>query len=115
LKPERRFFLSLGSVKTIITSPSANECQNPIGIEDTVKLINDYIVQTITVPSDDGYRKAPVLISRLSRGGKTTVLRATCRELFKKFNCIMISFNGMDVLAGYQKKTMKMSPQHFFD
>ena len=76
-------FVGVGkSVKTIITSPSANECQNPIGIEDTVKEINDYIVQTITVPSDDGYRKAPVLISRLSRGGKTTVLRATCRELF---------------------------------
>ena len=96
-------FVGVGkSVKTIITSPSANECQNPIGIEDTVKEINDYIVQTITVPSDDGYRKAPVLISRLSRGGKTTVLRAACRELLKKFNCIMISFNGM---AGYQEKT----------
>ena len=31
-------FVGVGkSVKTIITSPSANECQNPIVIEDTVK------------------------------------------------------------------------------
>ena len=46
-----------------------------------------------------------MLISRLSRGGKTTVLRAACRELFKKLNLILISFNGIDVLAGYQEKT----------
>jgi len=72
-------------------------CQNPYGINETVDIvqrkIRESIGRSITLVGD--FRKAAILLSRCSRGGKTTLLHAIQKSFIDTdTQALLISFNG---------------------
>ena len=83
--------------KTYRCASTPNDCPEPIGLQDTIDEAMDIISRHIdkSTSSSGTYRKPPILISRLARGGKTTALLALFDRLKDDGkNVMFISFNG---------------------
>ncbi len=93
----RRFHLTVEVSKTYRCASTPNDCPEPIGLQDTIAEAMDIISSHIdkSTCSSGTYRKPPILISRLARGGKTTALLALFDRLKDDGNNVMfISFNN---------------------
>ena len=76
---------------------SSNNCPEPIGLDKTINealsITSSHIQESSN--SSGTYRKPPLLISRMARGGKTTVLLAIFDRIKATGNNAMfITFNG---------------------
>ena len=74
---------------------SQTDCKYPIGLPEVLARLNEVIDKNIGLKTTATYRKPAALISRLARGGKTTVLAGLFRSLQEReMNSIYVSFNG---------------------
>jgi hypothetical protein len=75
---------------------SSEACTRPLGVKEVVDKSVQIILSELPLETTDGgsYRCPPLVFSRLSRGGKSTVLNELFKELQSRaLNCIVISFN----------------------
>jgi hypothetical protein len=75
---------------------SSEACTRPLGVKEVVDKSVQIILSELPLETADGgsYRCPPLVFSRLSRGGKSTVLNELFKELQSRaVNCIVISFN----------------------
>lgn len=69
-------------------------CSNPVGVVDAVMEAENIIHEFISKAHNDSQRKPYLLLSRLSRGGKTTILRSLYNQLRKSdINALYVTFN----------------------
>ena len=93
-KPEVHFTVAVEDLPPV--QLSSNACQKLVGATDTVKWILLHIDHTISMETDNSYRKTIILISRCPRGGKTTILEMLHMSLqFKHMHVMTVSFNGV--------------------
>jgi hypothetical protein len=93
------------------TRPPLGEdaCQRPIGVESVLHEAMGYIERNIGKRTSLTSRVAPVVLSRLARGGKTTALCLLFDKLKRKgrFSPIMITFNGSSYFQLYKGESHK--------
>jgi hypothetical protein len=93
------------------TRPDLGEdaCQRPIGVESVLHEAMGYIERNIGKRTSLTSRVAPVILSRLARGGKTTALCLLFDELKRdgRFSPIMITFNGSSYFQLYEGESHK--------
>jgi hypothetical protein len=93
------------------TRPPLGEdaCQRPIGVESVLHEAMGYIERNIGKRTSLTSRVAPVVLSRLARGGKTTALCLLFDELKRdgRFSPIMITFNGSSYFKLYEGESHK--------
>jgi hypothetical protein len=83
---------------------SSKACTRPLGVKEVVDKSVEIILSELPLETADGgsYRCPPLVFSRLSRGGKSTVLNELFKELQSRaLNCIVLSFNR---IAGFRSR-----------
>jgi hypothetical protein len=91
-----RFDIAIKDCSRLGISPSATR-RYFIGVEAVVAQSMDIIKTELPLGTgrDAAYRVPPLMFSRLSRGGKSTVLNAIFHKLQSEgINCIIITFSG---------------------
>lgn len=73
-----------------------DDCQHPVALDECVGAAMHKINNTVGKFSTPAYRKAPLVLSRCARGGKTTMLKAIDMQLRHLGHAtIFVSFNGL--------------------
>ena len=71
-------------------------CKNLVGISEALQEATEVIHKSIIKETSTSYRKAPLVISRCPRGGKTTLLSNLHSKLSQQgLLCLSVSFNGV--------------------
>ena len=94
---DRPFSKSLKDCINVVAHDSS--CKNLIGVDEVINNAYEIISRNIfvddSINSDQGYRKAPLIFSRMARGGKSTILRLLFDKLKRAgYNVMYISFNS---------------------
>ena len=75
--------------------PLLHGCSHPVQLQICIEAAVESIIETIAYESNQAFRKPPFLISRCSRGGKSTAELGIELELRKRgASTIYVSFNG---------------------